>query len=67
MSVQGASVHPKLSDPAMAELKLLADVQGKTLQSVAEDILHRALLGESYGVRLALERAVRGGLLGQKR
>lgn len=67
MSTPGASVHPKLSDAAMAELKLLADVQGKTLQAVAEDILHRALLGESYGVRVAMERAVRAGVLGRNR
>ena len=67
MSVQGASVHPKLSDAAMAELKLLAEVQGRSVQAVAEDILHRALLGESHSIRVAMERAVRGGLLGKGR
>ena len=66
MSVQGASVHPKISDAAMVELRLLAAVQGKTIQAVAEDILHRALLGESYSLRLAMERAVRSGILGKK-
>ena len=66
MSVQGASVHPKLSDAAMAELKLLAEVQGRSVQAVAEDILHRALLGESHSIRVAMERAVRSGILGKK-
>ena len=67
MSVQGSSVHPKLSDEAMAELKLLADVRQQTIQSVAEDILHRALLGESHAIRIAMERAMRAGSLGRNR
>lgn len=67
MSVQGASVHPKLSDAAMRELKLLADVKQMSVQAVAEDILHRALLGEGHAVKLALERAVRAGVLGSGR
>lgn len=67
MSIQGASVHPKLSDAAMAELKLIADVQGKSVQAVAEDILHRALLGESHAIRLAIDRAMRAGISGKGR
>jgi hypothetical protein len=51
----------------MAELKLIADVRGMTLQAVVEDILHRALLGESHSLRVAMERAVRAGILGKNR
>lgn len=67
MSIQGASVHPKLSEAAMAELKLLADDQRRLIQAVAEDILHRALLGEAYNLKLTLERAMRAGALGRNR
>lgn len=66
MSTPGASVHPKLSPEAMSELRLLAESSGRTVQAVAEDILHRALLGESHSLKLALDRAVRAGLLGRK-
>lgn len=67
MSIQGASVHPKLSDAAMAELKLLSEVRNTTMQSIVEDILHRALLGESYALKIAVDRAIRSGLLGSNR
>lgn len=67
MSIQGASVHPKISDEAMAELKLLADVKQQSIQAVVEDILHRALLGESHAIRVAMDRAVRAGALGKSR
>jgi plasmid stability protein len=67
MSVQGASVHPKLSDAAMAELKLIAEVRQQSIQAVVEDILHRALLGESHAIKVAMERAVRSGVLGKSR
>lgn len=67
MAIQGASVHPKISDEAMAELKLLAEVRQMTIQAVVEDILHRALLGESHAIRVAMERAVRAGALGRGR
>lgn len=67
MSVQGASVHPKLCDEAMSELRLLAEVRQQTIQAVCEDILHRALLGESHAIRVAMERAVRAGALGRNR
>lgn len=67
MSIQGASVHPKISDEAMAELKLLAEVKQQSIQAVVEDILHRALLGESHAIRVAMERAVRAGALGKSR
>jgi hypothetical protein len=67
MSVQGSSVHPKLCDEAVAELKLLATLRGKTIQAVAEDLLHRALLGESYAFKVAAEMAERAGRLGNRR
>jgi plasmid stability protein len=67
MSVQGASVHPKLCDEAIAELKLLAALRGKSVQAIAEDLLHRALLGESYAFKVAAELAERSGRLGKGR
>lgn len=67
MAIQGSSVHPKLSEAAMRELKLIADIRQVSVQAVVEDILHRALLGEGYAVKLALERAVRAGVLGSSR
>lgn len=67
MSIQGASVHPKLCDEAIAELRLLATLQGKSIQAVAEDILHRALLGESYPFKVAVDAASRMGRLGNHR
>lgn len=51
----------------MAELKLLAETQRRSIQAVAEDILHRALLGEGYNLKLTLERAMRAGKLGIRR
>jgi hypothetical protein len=51
----------------MAELKLLAEVKQQSIQAVVEDILHRALLGESHAIRVAMERAVRAGALGKSR
>lgn len=67
MALPGASVHPKLCEEAMAELRLLAEVRQQTIQAVCEDILHRALLGESHAIRVAMERAVRAGALGKSR
>jgi hypothetical protein len=67
MSVQGSSVHPKLCDDAMRELRLLAEVRQQTIQAVVEDILHRALLGESHAIRVAMDRAAKAGLLGNRR
>ena len=63
MSAPGSTVHPKLSDAAMAELRLIAESSGRTVQSVAEDILHRALLGESHTLKVAVERAIRAGVV----
>ena len=67
MAIQGSSVHPKLCDEAIAELKLLATLRGKTVQAIAEDILHRALLGESHAFKVAAEMAERSGRLGNRR
>lgn len=67
VSAEGSSVHPKLSDEAMQELKLLAGSRNQTLTAVAEDILHRALLGESHAIKLAVDQAMRAGVFGKNR
>lgn len=67
MGIQGSAVHPKLCEEAMAELRLLAALRNKSIQSITEDILHRALLGESYAFKVAAEVAERSGRLGNKR
>lgn len=67
MSIQGSSIHPKLIDAAMAELWILSTLRGKSMQAIAEDLLHRALLGESYAFNLATEEAERMGKVGNRR
>ena len=67
MSQPGSTIHPRLEPEAMAELRLIADANGKTIQAVCEEILHRALLGESYALKLAFDRAARSGILTTRR
>lgn len=61
------SVHVRLSDEADALLELLAEARGMDKARVAADLLHRALLGEGYSLRIAAERLARLGMIGRAR
>ena len=61
------SVHVRLSDEADALLELLAAAGNTEKGRVASDLLHRALLGEGYALKVAADRLARMGFGGRAR
>ena len=58
------SIHIRLSDEADAMIELLAEAKETTKIKIAEDLLHRALLGEGHALKVAAIRYSRLGLAG---
>ena len=58
------SIHIRLSDEADAMIELLAEAKETTKIKIAEDLLHRALLGEGHALKVAAIRYSRLGLTG---
>ena len=58
------SIHIRLSDEADAMIELLAEARETTKIKIAEDLLHRALLGEGHALKVAAIRYSRLGLAG---
>ena len=58
------SIHIRLSDEADAMIELLAEERETTKIKIAEDLLHRALLGEGHALKVAAIRYSRLGLTG---
>lgn len=58
------SIHIRLSDEADAMIELLAEAKETTKIKIAEDLLHRALLGEGHALKVAAIRYSRLGLNG---
>ena len=58
------SLHIRLSDEADAMIELLAEANETTKIKIAEDLLHRALLGEGHALKVAALRYSRLGLNG---
>ena len=58
------SIHIRLSDEADAMIELLAEARETTKIKIAEDLLHRALLGEGHALKVAAIRYSRLGLTG---
>lgn len=56
------SIHIRLSDEADAMIELLAEARETTKIKIAEDLLHRALLGEGHALKVAAIRYSRLGL-----
>ncbi len=50
------SIHIRLSDEADAMIELLAEARETTKIKIAEDLLHRALLGEGHALKVAAIR-----------
>lgn len=67
MDKREVSVHVRLSDEADAVLEMLATANEADKAKIASDLLHRALLGEAYAMKLAALRMARAGLLGPTR
>ena len=51
------SIHIRLSDEADAMIELLAEAKETTKIKIAEDLLHRALLGEGHALKVAAIRS----------
>ena len=58
------SIHIRLSDEADAMIELLAEAKETTKIKIAEDLLHRAILGEGHALKVAAIRYSRLGLNG---
>ena len=58
------SIHIRLSDEADAMIELLAEARETTKIKIAEELLHRALLGEGHALKVAAIRYSRLGLNG---
>ena len=58
------SLHIRLSDEADALIELLAEAKETTKIKIADDLLHRALLGEGHALKVAALRYSRLGLNG---
>ena len=58
------SIHIRLSDEADAMIELLDEAKETTKIKIAEDLLHRALLGEWHALKVAALRYSRLGLNG---
>lgn len=61
------SVHVRLSDEADATLELLSEAGGHDKSKLAADLLHRALLGEGYALKVAAMKLARLGITGNTR
>ena len=58
------SIQIRLSDEADAMIELLAEARETTKIKIAEELLHRALLGEGHALKVAAIRYSRLGLNG---
>ena len=58
------SLHIRLSDEADALIELLPEANETTKIKIAEELLHRALLGEGHALKVAALRYSRLGLNG---
>ena len=56
------SLHIRLSDEADALIELLPEANETTKIKIAEELLHRALLGEGHALKVAALRYSRFGL-----
>lgn len=61
------SVHVRLNDEADALLELLSEAGSVDKSKLAADLLHRALLGEGHGIKVAAMRLARLGIAGSGR
>ena len=61
------SFHIRLSDEADALIELLPEANETTKIKIADDLLHRALLGEGHALKVAALRYSRLGLNGTNR
>lgn len=66
MGLPKPDIHLRLSERAMEELRFLAAASDADLAKVASQLLESALLGAGHSIKVAAQRAIRAGILGDR-